>query len=406
MVSGPRYGTVECIDKLHSAVADSFSLTRGGPFHRLQVRFGFAGEERQRVVRRALLAVLLTWLPLFVLSLVQGQAYGTQIKIPFLWDFAVNVRFLIAAPILILAESVIDRRWRQLVLQFLRSGLVGEKELPSFEAVIERITRLRNRVLPEAVMLLASFSTSIMVKTELLMAGVSNWHTAGTGSSEVSLAGWWFNLVSTPFFRFLLLRWVWRMFLWTSFMWRVSRLNLYLVATHSDMAAGLGFLSDGQKAFSPIVFAGGAVVAAQVTNTIAYQGATLSSQKLLMIAYGVMAIIVLVAPLLVVAPVLLRIKRKALLEYGALVTIHNQQFDQMWIQNHQRPGEEILGNPAPSSLIDLGNSFTVVRQMGLVPIDKPTLITLAVAAALPMVPVVLYATPADEIVRAVLKMLG
>ncbi len=196
------------------------------------------------------------------------------------------------------------------------------------------------------------------------------------------------------------------MFLWSSFMWRVSRINLYLVATHTDMAAGLGFLSEGQKAFGPIVFAGGAVIAAKVAHRIAYEGATLSSQKVLMIAYGVMAIIVLVAPLLVVAPVLRNIKRKALLEYGALVTIHDQQFDEKWIQGQQQPDEEILGHADASSLIDLGSSFTVVRQMSLVPVNKPTLITLALAAALPMVPVVLYATPADEIVRAVLKVLG
>jgi len=394
------------MSEIKSAPAEDFSLTRGGPFHRLQLRFGLAGEERQRVVRRALLAILLTWVPLFVLSLVQGQAYEKQIRIPFLRDLAVNVRFLIAAPILILAESGIDQRWRTLVLQFLRARLVGENELPAFESLIERITRLRDRILPEALMLIAAFLPSIIVRTELLMSGVPNWHTAGTGSGAVSLAGWWFNLVSTPFFRFLLLRWVWRMFLWTYYMWHVTRIKLYLIATHTDMAAGLGFLSDGQKAFSPIVFALGAVIAAQVGNTIAYQGATLSSQKLLMIAYGVIAIIVLVAPLLVVAPVLRQIKRRAILEYGALVTMHDQQFDQKWIQEHQQLGEEILGNPDVSSLVDLGSSFSVVRQMGMVPIDKPTLVTLAVAAALPMVPVILYATPADEIVRAVLKMLG
>jgi hypothetical protein len=125
-----------------------------------------------------------------------------------------------------------------------------------------------------------------------------------------------------------------------------------------------------------------------------------------MIAYGVIAIIALVAPLLVVAPVLLKIKRKALLEYGALVTIHDQLFNQKWIQKEQPPDEVILGNPDASSLVDLGSSFAVIRHMGLVPIDKPTLITLAAAAALPMVPVVLYATPAEELIRAVLKMLG
>jgi hypothetical protein len=195
------------------------------------------------------------------------------------------------------------------------------------------------------------------------------------------------------------------MFLWTSFLWRVSRINLYLVATHADMAAGLGFLSDGQKAFSPIVFAGGAVIAAQVGNTIAYQGATLSSEKVPMIAYGVMAIIVLVAPLLVVAPVLLKTKRKALHEYGALVTLHDQLFDQKWIRKEQQASAVILGHPDVVSLANLGRSFTVIRQMGLVPIDKPTLVTLAIAAALPMLPIVLYTTPPSELIR-VLKMLG
>lgn len=33
---------------------------------------------------------------------------------------------------------------------------------------------------------------------------------------------------------------------------RVTRIKLYLVATHTDLAAGLGFLSEGQKAFGPI----------------------------------------------------------------------------------------------------------------------------------------------------------
>ena len=124
-----------------------------------------------------------------------------------------------------------------------------------------------------------------------------------------------------------------------------------------------------------------------------------------MIAYGVLAIIVFIVPLLVVAPVLRKVKRKALREYGALVTIHDQLFDQKWIQKKKPPDEVLLGNPDASSLIDLGSSFTVIRQMGIVPIDKATLVTLAAAAALPMIPLILYATPADAVVRAVLKML-
>jgi len=374
--------------------------------HWLLARLGHAGDERQLVVRRALLAVLITWLPLLILSVVQGQAWGHGLKIPFLRDFAVNVRFLIALPILILAESGIDLRWRILAFEFLRSKLVADADVPLFEALFEKTSRLRDRVLPELLLLVAAFLPSLFVKTELLMSGTSNWHTTGIGASELSMAGWWFNFVSAPFFRFLLLRWFWRLFLATLSLWRLSRMKLYLVATHSDMAAGLGFLSLGQKAFSPIVFAGGTVVAGQVANAIAYQGATLSSMKFPMIAYGVLAIILLVAPLLVVTPVLIKVRKKALLEYGALVTDHNQQFDQKWVQNKKSSDEKILGSNDPCSLIDLGSSFLVIRQMGIVPIDKPTLVTLALAAALPMIPVVFLATPVDELIQLVLKMLG
>ena len=372
--------------------------------HWLLVRLRHAGSERRLVLRRALAAVLISWLPLLLLSLMEGRAWGRHIEIPFLRDFAVNVRFLVAVPILIIAESRIDRRWRSLVLEFLRSELVSEKTLPSFEAVLERTILWRDRVLPEAVLAFVAIALSItFIKTELLMTGISSWHNFGPGT--VSAAGRWFNLVSTPIFRFLLLRWFWRIFLWTSFLWSASRIGLFLVPTHSDLAAGLGFLSEGQKAFSPIVFAGGAVVAAEVGNAVAYLGASLSSVKSPMIAYGVLAVIFLIAPLLVVAPVLRKVKREGLLEYGAQVTIHNQLFERKWIQEKQHAGEVLLGNPDASSLADLGSSFTVVRQMHLVPIDKPTLITLAISAALPMVPVVLYATPAPELLR-VLKLLG
>jgi hypothetical protein len=70
------------------------------------------------------------------------------------------------------------------------------------------------------------------------------------------------------------------------------------------------------------------------------------------------------------------------------------------------PDEMLMGNPDSSSLIDLGSSFTVIRRMGIVPIDKQTLVTLVIAAAVPMVAVVIYATPTDALIHAVLNMLG
>lgn len=341
---------------------------------------------------------------MLILSFIQGTAFGSQVKVPFLHDIAVNVRFLVALPILILAESTIDRKWRILVVEFIRSGLLKQTELPAFEALIERITRLRDHVLPEAVMILAAYLPNIFAMKIELLSGISNWRSVGPG--DVSLAGWWFNFISAPAFRFLFLCWAWRILLWTLFLWRVSKLQLGLVATHTDRAAGLGFLSEGQKVFSSIVFAGGCVIAAQIGNALLYEGAALSSVKWHMITYGVLAIIALVLPLLAVTPRLYRIKQKALFELGAIVTNHNQFFEEKWVHGNHSPGDMILGSPDASSLADLGSSFEVVRDMGIVPIDKNTLLRLAAAAALPMLPIVVFATPANEVISAVLTMLG
>ena len=384
---------------MNSPVTDNFSLTRGGPFHRLLELLGQTSDEQRKVAQRAFAALLLCWSPLLVLTAAQGVVFGARVQIPFLYDYAVHLRFLIALPILILAESSIDRRWRVLAGEFLRTKLVRDEEIGLFEAIIRRITQLRDSMIPEIVMLGIAYVPPLFLgRTELLLNGITSWH--------IGLAGLWFRFVSAPMFRFLLLRWIWRMFLWTLFVARVSRMRLYLVATHTDLAAGLGFLSSGQKAYGPIVFAGGTVIAGSVMNAIRYEGETLSSLKITMIAYGVIAVLLLVVPLLVVTPSLIKVKRAALREYGGLVTEHNQLFDTKWIGEKRKKDESILGSPDASSLVDLGGSFDVIRRMGIVPIDKPTLITLAAAAALPMVPVVLLVTPAYEIVQTVLKMLG
>jgi hypothetical protein len=56
--------------------------------------------------------------------------------------------------------------------------------------------------------------------------------------------------------------------------------------------------------------------------------------------------------------------------------------------------------------VDLGSSYTVIRQMVFVPINRQTLVTLALAAASPMAVLVLFVTPVEQLLRIVMKMLG
>jgi hypothetical protein len=392
----------------HSSIAENFSLTRGGLLYRLQPRPHAARAERIQVARRALGSVLLTWLPLLLLSAAQGLALGKDIPIPFLKDFAVNARFLIALPLLIVSEIAIDTRLQIMVNHFLKSGLVTDTDLPAFEAVIEKVTRLRDRLLPEILILLLACFASFTVQTpEPLMGPISSWHLAQKSPGEtLSYAGWWFAVVSVPAYRFLLLRWVWRMVLWASFLWRVSKLNLALVPTHPDLAAGTGFLSGAQLKFGLIGFAFGVTVAGQLGNAIAYQGATVGGLKFIMIAYGVATTLVLAAPLLLLAPKLIAVRKRGLLEYGALATGYTQSFDGKWVHGKPPQGEPLLGSPDIQSLADLNNSFAVVRGMRAAPIDKGTLVGLALAAVLPLLPVLILGTPAEQLFKVVLKLVA
>jgi hypothetical protein len=390
-----------------SRIVDHFSVVEGGPIYRFQLAIGMALRNRSGLVKRALLTILITWLPLLLLSLAQDRAFGNQVHIPFLYDFATAIRFFIGLPLLVIAEAVIDPKLNHAVKHFVTSGLVAAEDLRAFEEVVLKTNRLRDSVVPALVILIAAFTPSIWYKdTEFLKSGVSTWHTIASLSGEhLSVAGWWFGVVSLPLFRVLLFRWVWMTFLWTFFLRRLVGIELRCVATHADGCGGLGFLTHAQLLFGLIAFANAAVLAGAFGNSIAYQGATVASLKFLMIAYCALAVIVLAAPLLVLTPKLLKVKRRGIYQYGSLGNAYAQAFDAKWIQGISSEREALLGTSDIQSLADLSNSFAVVQRMKVVLINKEILLGLAIPAVLPMVPLIVIATPADELVRALLKVL-
>jgi hypothetical protein len=144
------------------SVSENFSLIRGGPFRRVVSLIGPANNARLRVINRALIGVFICWVPLIVPAFSQGLAFGNKVTIPLLKDYAVHLRFLLALPILILAETLIDRRWQSLAQEFLRTGLVGKDTADKYDAAIERISRLADSVLPELAMLLLAYAAPVL----------------------------------------------------------------------------------------------------------------------------------------------------------------------------------------------------------------------------------------------------
>jgi hypothetical protein len=96
-----------------------FSLTEGGPGTALMKRLHLTRPEMGAgSARTALILMALIWLPLCVLSLIEGLAFG-GVKLPFFYDLAAHTRFLLAVPVLVLADIPVGARLRQGCIIFL-----------------------------------------------------------------------------------------------------------------------------------------------------------------------------------------------------------------------------------------------------------------------------------------------
>jgi len=62
--------------KSQEAEPNHHSLVRGGLSYRLARRFGFEPPTLERRLTKVVLLVVVTWVPLVVLSFLQGHAWG------------------------------------------------------------------------------------------------------------------------------------------------------------------------------------------------------------------------------------------------------------------------------------------------------------------------------------------
>ena len=92
--------------------AQKFSLVLGGPLYQLLRRAHLADDALLMVRQRVVVIALLAWLPLLILSAVQGHLWGNSVAVPFLFDLEVHIRFLVVVPLLVIAELVAHQRLR------------------------------------------------------------------------------------------------------------------------------------------------------------------------------------------------------------------------------------------------------------------------------------------------------
>ena len=384
--------------------ARDFSLVLGGPLFQLLRRAHLSDETMRLVRQRIIVSSLLVWLPLLILSTLEGRLFRGSTMVPFILDLEVHVRFLVTMPLLIAAELVVHRRMQSVVKIFLERHLIPERAMSRFDAAIDSAFRLRNSVIAELFLIVIVYGVGILILwRQHFSLDTATWY--ATGRAKLSLTGMWYGYVSLPIFQFLLCRWYLRILIWSRFLWQVSRIELSLIPTHPDRLGGLGFLTNTVYAFTLLAVAHGTLLAGMLANRIFFLGSALTDYK---IEIGVMVIFVLglvIAPLLVFGPQLARSKRQGLREYGTLAEQYVRQFDVKWLRGGAREDEAIIGTADLQSLADLSNSYEVVRTMRLVPVTKETFFRIILATLAPIVPLALTMMPLEELLKTLVGIL-
>lgn len=373
-------------------------LLRDDLLMRLQRRIGLAPSHGLGVARRAILLAAIAWLPIALWAAWTGRAVGADGES--LFDhYQVTVRLLLAVPLMIVAEGIALGTVLRLAPHCADVGLHRGDPAVLREVGIG-LMRLRDRVHPWAVAAGAALG--------LLAARLDGWapeaaHAAIGWAGPQGAAGFgpsWYLWVGRPIFTACVAAWLWRAVLLGIALHRLSRTGFSPVASHPDRFGGFGFLQRATAPFGLVAFALTSVVGSAWAHEIVVHGVDVETFAVSMALAIAIPTLVFLAPMLVLAGPMGRVRNEALLRYGALVARHGDALERRWIDG-EPVDDPVLEAPEIGAAADAAALYESVVRMRPVPFGAASVLSVAVPAALPMIAVLATQIPLATLAKTI-----
>lgn len=381
-----------------SAPPHGVRLLREDALMRLQRRIGLASADGLGVGRRALAFSAFAWLPIAIWAWASGRAYGADGE-SLLDHFQVNVRLLVAVPLMIVAEGIGLRAAIRLAPHCADVGL-WHGEPSALRRIADDLIRLRDLSHPWAVACGAALG---------LLAG---WRDESATPSDPDAFGWtggigaagfgaaWYVWVARPMFVACVVAWVWRAVLLGNGLRRLSKAGFRPVVTHPDRAGGFAFIGRLAMPFGLVAFALSSVVASVWAHEILVHGADVRTYAVPMGLTVAILTLAFLSPMLVLVGPMSRARNEALLRYGALVSRHGDALRRRWIDG-ERLDDPVLDAPEIGAAADTAVLYDSVVRMRPVPIDAAAVLAVAIPAALPMLAVLATRIPLSTLLKGI-----
>ena len=391
-----------------------FSLFDGDRLNRVYAFLHVSKFSRFRLLKRCALAVGLTWLPVAALALWFGEFGGGIVATNFFADFAAYAQFLIAMPLFVLAEPIVDSSTCEAARQFIACGIIKPEDRPRLYHLHALIKRARTSYWPDIAGIVIAYALSLAILVpEFGSNPAPSWHVKTYDAwRTLTPAGGWEFLIALPLLNYTWLRFAWKILLWIFYLERVTRMRLELHPTHADLTGGIGFISEAQSRFAIFILAYGI---SNVAATVGYEMTILHYDLSTMPVWGPLLGFTIGAPLLFTLPLfmftrqLYRSKRRALAVYRARVTEHSRHVEKRWLAkagSEQSAPEEVRDLAELSTLAAM---FTRIEHMRVVPFDMRSfsqLVGSSLGAVATLLPILHVDGKVTGLFEAVGKLMG
>jgi hypothetical protein len=184
-------------------VPADFVLFERGPLHQFCQRSRRAKPWVEPLERRVVVISTVAWLPLLVLALAQGLAF-TGVRVPFLYDIQAQARFLVALPLLIVAERVAHRVLTPTLRLFVERGIVRAGDQARFHAVLASTARWNHSVAMRILLLAFVLVVGHRIWLEESVIRAATWYGEPTDwGLQLTPPGYWYVWVAISIFEVL-----------------------------------------------------------------------------------------------------------------------------------------------------------------------------------------------------------
>jgi hypothetical protein len=354
--------------------AEPFSLFDGDWLNRVYAALHVSKHAPYRLSKRCAIVVILTWVPVAFFALLGGFVGGGLVATNFFADFAAYAQFLVAMPLFVIAEPIIDQSTRAAARQFISCGIIKPEDSQRLYRLHARIKQLLTSYWPDIVCVAFAYALSLAILVpEFGSKPLPTWHVQDyLRWRTLSWAGGWEFLVALPLLNYTWLRFVWKTLMWIFYLQRVSRIRLELHPTHVDLTGGIGFISNAQSQFAIFILAYGI---SNIAATVGYEITILHYDLSTMPVWGPLLGFAIGAPLLFTLPLFMFTRQlycskwRALEIYRQRVTEHSRQVEGHWLMNTRSVESAPDEIRELTELNTLGTMFTRIENMRIVPLD-------------------------------------